>query len=335
MKKSILLLSIMILLSFSAFATKTSSIADGNWNSSGTWDNGVPGCFDTIVIAHSVLLTQNVNLNCAYPIYVIVDGDLDLNCWGIWLFSAGYELALPSGSALSINTGGSVTGCNGDGVFYNPPATITAGGNTIYDSDDNGTVLGPNYIGEPGTSLPVELISFTSEIEDKSISVNWQTASETNSEYFAVQRSNNSEDWETIGELKAAGNSNLLIDYTFMDSNPIEGANYYRLLQVDFDGKFEYFGPIYQDFVFNTKTETLRIFPNPNTDGQLNISIDEPMQKGDIIEVYDNMGRRLITLNVTADVNKVKLNVSELKQGVYIVRYQSRDSQLTERLIIQ
>jgi hypothetical protein len=99
--------------------------------------------------------------------------------------------------------------------------------------------------------LPIELISFEGyEYEQGNLLV-WKTASESNTDYYLIERSTTGEFNESsvIGIKSAVGNSNQKTEYSFVDKNFTEGINYYRLVQVDIDGKFEIFGPI---SIFNT-----------------------------------------------------------------------------------
>ena len=93
-------------------------------------------------------------------------------------------------------------------------------------------------------SLPVELISFNATYSDGGILINWKTASEHNSSHFILEKSRDGEDWTQIYTEQAAGNSNQLLTYNFTDIKSIDGLNYYRLQQYDFDGVYETFGPI-------------------------------------------------------------------------------------------
>jgi hypothetical protein len=88
--------------------------------------------------------------------------------------------------------------------------------------------------------LPVELISFTASYRGPDVQLAWQTASETNSNSFIVERSADGIDFQETGRLKAAGNSKTIRNYQFTDHNPLTGINYYRLKQTDLDDTFSY-----------------------------------------------------------------------------------------------
>lgn len=91
----------------------------------------------------------------------------------------------------------------------------------------------------PLAPLPVTLISFSGRMDNNTVPLSWRTASEQNSDYFEVQRSLNGNDFVTIGNVRAAGNSNSVRQYNFTDPHPGE-INYYLLKMVDNDDKSEY-----------------------------------------------------------------------------------------------
>lgn len=88
--------------------------------------------------------------------------------------------------------------------------------------------------------LPIELLSFSAECSNQKIIISWITASEINNHFFTIERSAEGVNFQNIGTIAGAGNSNQNPYYTFEDSEPLEGISYYRLKQTDFDGKFEY-----------------------------------------------------------------------------------------------
>ncbi len=95
----------------------------------------------------------------------------------------------------------------------------------------------------------------------------------------------------------------MLIDYNFEDTQPNEGANYYRLLQMDSNGAYEYYGPIYQDYHFDISKQDLKLYPNPNSQGTVNISIGTQMTKTNLIEIYDYAGRKLRSIQIEEATN--------------------------------
>jgi len=88
-------------------------------------------------------------------------------------------------------------------------------------------------------ALPVELSNFKANRKEQSIQLLWETQSEINNQGFEIQRSTNNA-WHKIDFINGNGNSTHRNSYSSIDKSPIEGINYYRLKQLDFDGKFEY-----------------------------------------------------------------------------------------------
>lgn len=131
-------------------------------------------------------------------------------------------------------------------------------------------------------ALPVELIYFDGDNNGGINIVKWSTASEQNSDYFLVSKSQNGEFNENsvINIVKAAGNSTEKIDYKIFDADIKEGLNYYQLTQVDFDGNYKEYGPI----VIDNRSITKKIIKKTNLLGQ-EINDD---YRGVIIEVYDD-----------------------------------------------
>jgi hypothetical protein len=113
------------------------------------------------------------------------------------------------------------------------------------------------------------------------------------------------------------------------------GDNYYRLYQVDFDGEFEYFGPIYQYYESNKAEAKLCIYPNPNCEGFLNMSLSQTVVYGDVIEIFNYSGELVYTKWLEGEVNQLRINISELPKGLYFVRYTGESLLTTEKLIIQ
>ena len=98
----------------------------------------------------------------------------------------------------------------------------------------------PFALGNSGSTLPVTWLSFTGRPAGQEVQLEWKTASEQNSSHFDVERSNNGTAFTPIGRVSAAGNSQEERSYTFRDRQPLHGASFYRLRQVDLDGTFSY-----------------------------------------------------------------------------------------------
>lgn len=139
-----------------------------------------------------------------------------------------------------------------------------------------------------GSILPVELLDFSAHKIDQTVQLNWETASESNSAGFELERSENSYDWETIGYVESQGNSNVQQRYSYLDRDPLAENNYYRLKQIDLDGQYEYSSMRHVLFTTDNKT-ALNVYPNP-TSGQFTINITNPDRKRAEVRLYTSSG---------------------------------------------
>lgn len=94
------------------------------------------------------------------------------------------------------------------------------------------------------TILPIELLTFSGVPSGKTNRLSWSCATETNNDYFTVERSADGIEWIKIGEVDGAGTSSSQTNYNFTDGNPVDGISYYRLTQTDYNGTAETFNII-------------------------------------------------------------------------------------------
>jgi hypothetical protein len=136
--------------------------------------------------------------------------------------------------------------------------------------------------------LPVELLSFDVNcVEENSKEISWSTASERNSDYFSIEKSSDGIDWIEINRVEAAGNSTSILQYSLIDSASDENTVYYRLNQFDNDGKSKLYDAV---SAICKEGETIRVFPNPTTDGKFSLSKDVEY------EIFDNIGNKINTI---------------------------------------
>jgi hypothetical protein len=166
--------------------------------------------------------------------------------------------------------------------------------------------------------LPIELGSFTGWAETKTNELKWNTQSEENSATFEVERSIDSENFERVGVVSAAGNSAEAITYSFTDENPVTGINYYRLKMVDLDETYEY-SEIIQ--IKRTGQSTIKVFPNPFSK---DISIQLTALESGLTQfmVFDITGKQVMAqeLEIQSGVSNIDLKLSSLIKGTYVVK---------------
>jgi hypothetical protein len=115
---------------------------------------------------------------------------------------------------------------------------------------------------EDAVSLPVSYIRFTGNEINNTVVLNWTTAREINNSHFNIQHSSNGMEFENISKVNGKGNSSAINEYTFSDATIQNGNLYYRLQQVDFDGKSSY-SSIVVIKKSKDKSVEISIYPNP------------------------------------------------------------------------
>ena len=180
--------------------------------------------------------------------------------------------------------------------------------------------------------LPIELLSFTAALNNRStVDLHWQTASETNNDFFTVEKSVDGKVFEKLGEVRGQGNSSTLSDYYLEDANPFSRITYYRLKQTDYDGKFTY-----SDVVAVKKHSTtgIAIFPNPAQEF-IFVKIDGEFS-GDIeITLFDALAKICYQQSFVAKDDFVsKIDLGKLRNGIYSIRVNTSTESFFETIIL-
>lgn len=324
MKKSICLLALsMLLLCSRMSATLCTAIANGDWSSGATWSCGVPpGNNDTMWIPFGFTVQVDINSPVYANMLIIVDGNL--------YFDVGQKINMcPGGVYIS------ATGSMGGG---NPGSKLNICGSTLWNGPD--TLGGPSSLGD--VVLPVELLSFTGALNtDASVTLQWKTATETNNSHFTVERSTNGLTFEEIGRVAGHGNSTQEISYSLVDAEPVNGTNYYRLKQTDYNGHYEYVGVVAVEVMKDRSGCTLTVFPNP-CQGMCTVNFSDCPNDNDgviTLQLIDAGGQvvnqQVPVRNAEGGFTTVIDASNNLKPGVYIVRGVSSRQTYAERAVLK
>lgn len=163
---------------------------------------------------------------------------------------------------------------------------------------------------EFSTTFPVELIAFGGVYRRNVVEMVWITATETNSDYFLVQRSQDGTTFEDIGKLQAAGNSVKQSNYNFTDKMP-QGYFYYRLKQVDTDGTISFSDAIY---VAHKDDLAIKIFPTLVSD-KLTIQYNPNEVKELHVEIFNSKGEKVLATQLYS--GNQELDLQNLAAGSY------------------
>ena len=177
--------------------------------------------------------------------------------------------------------------------------------------------------------LPVTFTAFTGRQDGNSVVLEWATASENNNNYFEIERSTDGINFVTIGYVDGAGNSSSLLNYEFTDNAPEQGQVYYRLSQVDFDGKREFADKVVAVLYTGSEIENLTIVPNP-TDGLFRVSVTGSMAGGRI-ELLSQAGKMIRIVDVES--YDATIDISDLPSGMYVLRFVTDTKVLQQKVV--
>jgi hypothetical protein len=225
-------------------------------------------------------------------------------------------------SYVSVTAGQVLTPAQAASLKFTPLATYTGTASFTYTATDNrALVSNTSTFSIPVTSslLPVTFTNVSAVLSNKVIVVSWTTHGEYNASKFIVEKSTDGSNWQSIGEVAAAGNSTVQKDYTLTDAQ-VMPVNYYRLKEVDLDGSY-----IYSKLVSVSATAAhgiqVDIYPNPVTN-KATIRTSSDGNKSVQIAVFNSNGVRVQMLNtqLIAGTNQIELkNVNSLPPGMYTV----------------
>ena len=177
--------------------------------------------------------------------------------------------------------------------------------------------------------LPVELISFGARILKDDVQLHWATASEINNDFFTIERSKDGRSFQAVSTINGHGNSSHLIEYSFVDKNPLKGTNYYRLKQTDFDGNFTY-----SDIKsVNISIEhSFTIYPTLVRD-KINIRTESDFDTDLTVKIRDLNGRVLKHFTISKNENLKEIYLEDLIYGNYFITISDDQTLNTFRFI--
>jgi hypothetical protein len=183
------------------------------------------------------------------------------------------------------------------------------------------------------TPLPVTLTVFTVVRSGATALVKWETEYEENSDYFIIERSDNGSTWNAIGRVAAAGSSSSALSYSYSDSHPLQGNNYYRLRMVDKDGGWKLSRTHWLYFGDDARIH-VRLVPNPASD-QVTILLSRSLKGKATVKLISYQGQVLHAYESNNIGVSYKLNLPTLAKGVYLVLIEGEEMREHVKLMIQ
>lgn len=206
-----------------------------------------------------------------------------------------------------------------------PPAT---GGSCAWTAVTGQTCTGAAPLVIDGTgALGVKITSFTARKKDKEVVLNWQTASEVNNKGFEIQRSADGINWNNIGFVNGSVNSFIEKNYQFSDANPLQGKNFYRLIQLDIDNKATYSLVV----AVNILQSGFYFISNNPGNGLYGLHLEAGTERVDF-SVIDAGGKQIMS-RINSGAGDHVIDLSNFSSGIYFLRIIKGTDLFTEKLV--
>lgn len=183
--------------------------------------------------------------------------------------------------------------------------------------------------------LPVTLTGFEgTRLNNNSVLLKWETATELNNKGFNVQRKSGNGDFETIGFVASSGNegnSTSLLQYQFTDKSAPASVVQYRLMQEDIDGR-QSFSKLVLISAGNSSELSVIIYPNPSPDGNINLSFSDASPKD--LQLTDNSGR---TIRSVRNLSASQYSLRDIRSGLYFLSivHPSTGATITRKIVVK
>lgn len=171
--------------------------------------------------------------------------------------------------------------------------------------------------------LPITLTEFTAKSEgENQVRLDWTTQTEVNNDYFTLERSPDGKEFEEIGTVKGSGTVHVPHHYYWIDESPLEGINYYRLKQTDYNGATAVFKVVCARVGNISKSEGIKVFPNPFST-RFSIEHNSEMQSAAEMQLVSQSGMIVFRKKMQLDSGN-QIYTFEIPQsiapGQYLVR---------------
>jgi hypothetical protein len=233
----------------------------------------------------------------------------------------GGYVAITSLPAISIDVAGGASGTSNSSSVTN----FTPNGGTSGGAGSTASLPSTfNPYSASSNPLPVDLVYFKADKDENQVMLSWQTAAEKNNDFFAIERSADGYAFEELDRIQGAGNSSIPRNYTFNDLNPLEGTSYYRLRQVDYDGKFELFPPRAvqrESGPAEAQFRVVKIGPVPFRH-QLTLELEADISGTYNFELFTNDGKLVWSdqRNLEQGIQGIDLQPQTNIPGIYLLR---------------
>ena len=217
----------------------------------------------------------------------------------------------------------------GQGGTNNTCNQVSKGSWASYTAPSNST---PGYR-NTNSQLPIELLCFDVKLKNGNVELSWQTGTETNNDFFSIERAFDAEHFEVIANIIGAGNSNSQLSYSY-DYYDVSQINilYYRLKQTDFDGAFTYSKTIALSLI----TDHIQLLKTYVNNDNLKLEINSPETCTAKFDLYNMNGQILKTmpLRIQEGNQNYSIFINQFPMGIYTLRIVTDTDKLVHRFFV-
>ncbi len=217
---------------------------------------------------------------------------------------------------------------------------VTVGSTSVVNTDQvefTGVTLATGYytLGTTDASaspLPVDLFDFYVMEHNGAVLLKWKTLSEVENRGWDILHSTDASNWNWIGFVEGAGYSDNELSYSYTHQEPVNGTNYYRLKQIDYDGFESYSHVESVEIIVGDEKAQIRVVPNPVYTSEFTLYLPENEASTIDMNLYDYSGR--LIQNSILSGNQATVEVGDLIPGIYILQVQIEGERYWERVVI-
>lgn len=214
------------------------------------------------------------------------------------------------------------------GLWEYGPSDISASGSDPYTVTRSGFTSFSPFAVSMLDALPVRWLSFSGKNESQNNYIYWTVSDQVNNEYFEVQASADGANFLAIGRVRGALNANGVLEYFFIHKNVKSSLMYYRIKQVDMDGRFTY-SPVLRVAKGSMGTDLVKLSPNPVIN-QANLSVTSTIAEDIVIRISNSTGLPVYCqkFQLQKGYNSFGIDFDNQPPGVYFLEFLNELKQL-------
>jgi len=185
------------------------------------------------------------------------------------------------------------------------------------------------------TDAASELGSFSADMKDENVFINWDLNNVNDVMGFELYKSTDGSDWDMIGYVE--GEETEDNTFSFVDETPNWGINFYRIKSINMDGDYGFLKTTKIVFEYTTGAEIGDFFPNPATNGVANLNINIPDGGEATVYIHDSMGKLITTSTqiIESGADTISFNLNDLSYGIYYAKVSINRESYVRKLMVR